>query len=73
MSPHPGGTAMALQQRCVHHQTLSTPRQHCTLRSRLCFWMAHGTICQVPAAVKRNAASVCVAALKQTQDAISAV
>lgn len=44
-----------------------------TLRSRLCFWMAQGTICQVPAAAKRNAATVCVAKLKHSHAAISQV
>lgn len=44
-----------------------------TFLSRLCFWMAHGTIWQVPAPAKKKAASVCVPAAKHSQAPISAV
>jgi hypothetical protein len=44
-----------------------------TFLSRLCFCMAHGTIWQVPAAAKKNAASVCVPRAKHSHAAISAV
>ena len=44
-----------------------------TFLSRLCFWMAHGTIWQVPAAAKKNAASVCVPRAKHSHAQISAV